>query len=66
MAEAGASPASTVMIGDTTYDIETARNAGVEAIGVARGAHEPEALRAAGARTVLARFDELPSSLGLT
>jgi phosphoglycolate phosphatase len=66
MAEAGASPESTLMIGDTTYDIETARNAGVEAIGVAWGAHQPAALRAAGARTVLARFDELASNLGIT
>ena len=65
MAEAGSSPASTVMIGDTTYDMETARNAGVEAIGVSWGAHAPEALRAAGARTVLGRLDELPPILGL-
>ena len=66
MAEAGALAASTVMIGDTTYDIETARNAGVDAIGVAWGAHRPEALRAAGARTVVQRFEELPFSLRLT
>ena len=64
MATAGAAPTSTVMIGDTTYDVEMARNAGVEAIGVAWGAHEPGALRAAGARAVLGRLEELPSHLG--
>ena len=66
MAEAGALPATTLMIGDTTYDIETARSAGADAIGVAWGAHEPEALRAAGARTVLEHIGELPAVLGLT
>ena len=66
MTEAGALPANTVMVGDTTYDIETARNAGVEAIGVSWGAHAPDALRAAGARTVLGRFDELAPSLRIT
>lgn len=66
MAAAGASAAGTVMIGDTTYDIEMAGNAGVDAIGVAWGAHEREALRAAGARCVLEGLEELPIRLGLT
>ena len=33
------------MIGDTTYDIEMARNAGVGAIGVAWGYHAPARLQ---------------------
>ena len=33
------------MIGDTTYDIEMARAAGVGAIGVAWGYHAPERLQ---------------------
>ena len=33
-----------LMIGDTTHDLELARNAGVAAIGVAYGAHPAEAL----------------------
>ncbi len=35
MAEAGAMPADTVMIGDTVFDIEMAVAAGTRAIGVA-------------------------------
>lgn len=52
MADAGAEPAATVMIGDTTYDIEMARAAGARAIGVAWGYHAPEELVAAGAQAV--------------
>jgi phosphoglycolate phosphatase len=52
MAEAGAEPAATVMIGDTTFDIEMARAAGCRALGVAWGYHAPEELAAAGAEAV--------------
>jgi len=52
MAEAGAEPAATVMIGDTTYDVEMALAAGCRAIGVAWGYHAPEELFAAGAEAV--------------
>lgn len=52
MAEAGAAPGATVMIGDTAYDIEMARAAGCRAIGVAWGYHTPEELIAAGAEGV--------------
>jgi phosphoglycolate phosphatase len=52
MAEAPASPENTVMIGDTAYDIEMARNAGVRAIGVAWGYHATDELLAAGAMAV--------------
>ena len=66
MEQAGASPAHTVMVGDTTYDIEMARHAGVDAIGVSWGAHDATALRGAGARTVLGRLEDLPNDLGMT
>jgi phosphoglycolate phosphatase len=59
MAEAGASPRDTVMIGDTTYDIEMARAAGVRALGVAWGYHAPDELLAAGAEAVAATAAEL-------
>ena len=52
MAEAGARAADTVMIGDTAYDVEMALAAGVRAIGVAWGYHEPAELLAAGAEAV--------------
>lgn len=39
MADAGVAPAETVMIGDTSFDMEMARAAGVTGIGVAWGYH---------------------------
>ena len=60
MAEAGALPADTVMIGDTVYDIEMALAAGCRAIGVAWGYHEAAELLAAGAEAVA----ETPAHLG--
>lgn len=53
MAEAGADAHRTVMIGDTTYDIGMARDAGARAIGVAWGYHSVAELEAAGAHRVL-------------
>ncbi len=52
MAEAGAAPETTVMIGDTSYDMAMARAAGVTAIGVAWGYHQAEELWEAGAHHV--------------
>jgi phosphoglycolate phosphatase len=37
-------PGETLMIGDTTHDLELARNAGAAGLAVAYGAHEPEGL----------------------
>ena len=59
MAEAGAGPGTTVMIGDTVFDIEMARNAQVRSIGVSWGYHDPDELRAAGAAGVIDEFGEL-------
>ena len=59
LAEAGAEAANAVMIGDTTFDIEMARNAGVRAIGVAWGYHEPRELLEAGAVGVAETMAEL-------
>jgi len=66
MAEAGASPAETVLIGDTTYDMEMAGNAGVAAIGVAWGYHGPAELRVGGAERIVERFADLPAALNAT
>lgn len=63
MAETGVAAADTVMIGDTTFDMVMARRAGVRAIGVEWGYHDPEELRAAGAEATIASFAELPSTL---
>lgn len=59
MAEAGAAPESTVMIGDTSFDIDMALTAGVHALGVGWGYHAPADLIAAGAHAVAMDSDEL-------
>ncbi|PZU59072.1 MAG: haloacid dehalogenase [Sphingobium sp.] len=52
MADAGASPGTTVMIGDTSFDMEMAVNARVRGIGVGWGYHRPDMLIDAGATVV--------------
>ena len=42
MSEFGVEPERTLMIGDTTHDLQLAQNAGAERIGVAYGAHAHE------------------------
>ena len=63
IAEAGADPAHTAMIGDTTYDVMMAVNAGVRAIGVGWGYHEPDELTDAGAHAVVLAVADLPHHL---
>lgn len=63
MNETGAVAEHTVMIGDTTFDIEMANNAGVCAIGVAWGYHDVQELMDAGAATVVHSADELARAL---
>ena len=53
MAEAGAAAATSVMIGDTSFDMMMARAAGTAALGVGWGYHAPEELRDAGAEAVV-------------
>jgi phosphoglycolate phosphatase len=52
IAEAGAAPHTTMMIGDTSYDMAMARAAGVHAIGVGWGYHDSDELISAGAHLV--------------
>jgi HAD superfamily hydrolase (TIGR01509 family) len=56
-------PRELVMLGDTPYDVEASRKAGVRAIGFRCGGHSDEALAGAaeiydGPRDLLRRFDE--------
>jgi phosphoglycolate phosphatase len=57
--ETGADIENTVMIGDTTFDMEMARNAGAVAIGVSWGYHGTEELMEAGARVVVDQGNDL-------
>lgn len=59
LADAGAAPELSMMIGDTSYDMAMARAAGVRAVGVAWGYHEAEELLAAGADYVAAHPSEI-------
>jgi len=43
MQEFGTAPERTLMIGDTTHDLQLALNAGTASVGVSYGAHEPGA-----------------------
>ena len=46
MAELGTKPERTLMVGDTTHDLQMALNAGCPSMGVSYGAHEPSAFAA--------------------
>lgn len=59
----GVTPARTVMVGDTTFDMEMARAGGAHAIGVAWGYHPVASLREAGAGTIIEAFDELSAAV---
>ncbi len=59
----GAVPGATVMVGDTTYDMEMARNAGTSAVGVAWGYHDEKHLWAAGAHAVISDFAHLSEAV---
>jgi len=63
MADAGATPETTAMIGDTSYDMLMARTARAHAVGVSWGYHEVDDLIAAGAGYVANRAVELPAHL---
>jgi phosphoglycolate phosphatase len=59
LAETGIDPNLAFMIGDTSYDMEMARSAGVRAIGVDWGYHPQAQLREAGAERIVTDFAAL-------
>jgi len=59
LADTGAAAHEAVMIGDTSFDMEMAVNAGVRAIGVDWGYHHPRDLMATGAEAVAGSIAEL-------
>jgi len=48
MRQFGTGPERTLMVGDTTHDLEMARSAGCAGVGVSYGAHEPAAFHVLG------------------
>ena len=63
LTETGVDKQDAVMIGDTTFDMLMAGNAGTASIGVSWGVHEPDELRDAGAHQVADAMEELLPAL---
>jgi len=59
ISELDVSPERTLMIGDTTHDLQMAINAGVDAVGVTHGAHPEDQLRELKPVALLNDFVEL-------
>ncbi|MGI9500139.1 MAG: HAD-IA family hydrolase [Geminicoccaceae bacterium] len=57
--ETGASAGTTLLVGDTSFDMEMARAAGVRPIGVSWGYHPTSVLEEAGAEIVLDQFEQV-------
>jgi phosphoglycolate phosphatase len=64
MADAGAMPSTTVMIGDTSFDMAMGVAAGARSLGVDWGYHPPHELVAAGAYHVAGHPDDLLGVMG--
>ena len=63
MAETGAEPHETIMIGDTTYDIDMAHAAKVGALGVTWGYHHRDELSESGAHLIIDDYAEMPGAI---
>lgn len=63
LAEAGAEAGRAVMIGDTSFDMDMARAAGMIGFGVAWGYHAESDLDAAGARLIARDFGQLTEAI---
>ena len=59
MDRVGADPRETLMVGDTTHDVELARNAGVGAVAVSYGAHAAAGLAQCDPLALVHSIDEL-------
>ena len=59
MDEFDTQPGSTLMIGDTSHDLDMARAAGVDALAVTYGAHAADSLRACGPKGCVGSVTEL-------
>ena len=59
MREFGVEPERTLMVGDTTHDLQMALNAGCASLGVSYGAHEPDAFHALQPRHIAHSVREL-------
>ena len=65
LTQLGASAADACYVGDSPFDVATARQAGLAFYGVTTGTHDEAALRAAGAEAVFAGLAGVQTALGL-
>ena len=63
MLETGIGATKTIMVGDTTYDVEMARAANVGALGVTWGYHHRDELEEAGAHVIIDDYTAMPHTL---
>ena len=61
IADAGSHPGRTLVIGDTSYDMEMAKAAQATAVGVKWGYHDEAQLTAAGADHIASDVADLPA-----
>ena len=59
LSEAGVEKENAIMIGDTTYDMIMAKNAGVKSVGVTWGYHPEDELKSSGAQHIIHHISEL-------
>lgn len=59
MAHCGVSARESLMVGDASFDLLMARNAGMDSVAVSYGAQSPEALQAYEPRLTIDRFSQL-------
>lgn len=59
LSESGVSKDNAIMIGDTTYDMIMAENAGVKSVGVTWGYHPEDELKSSGANHIIHHISEL-------
>jgi len=64
MREFGTEPERTLMVGDTTHDLQMALNAGCASVAVSYGAHAPDGFQDLGPRQVVQSVAELHRWLG--
>lgn len=63
LVETGTTPDNTVVVGDTTFDMEMALNARAKAVGVSWGYHPRTALEACGAHALIECYSQLPGTI---
>jgi phosphoglycolate phosphatase len=63
LSDTGVTKDRAVILGDTTFDIDMGRAAGIASLGVSWGYHAPDILTAAGAHDIVQSFAALPAAL---